>query len=326
MYNNDQGNYDVIGDIHGHVTQLENLLKKLAYTQSGQGFYFHPTRKVIFLGDFVDGGSEHKKVIDIVKPMVENQAAYAIMGNHEFNAISFHTNHPNEQRQLRERSIKNIGQHIEFLSEYKKDNKKMLAAIEWFKTLPLFLDLPEVRAIHACWSEHEINKIKHYLTSDNTVKREFFEEFYLKANTKDSVEFDAVEILLKGVEIPLPQGIVFADKSGTPRNNIRIKWWLEGATTYKEYALVQKEVIDNLPDLAIQQNLIAPYYYPTNQKPVFIGHYWREGTPELQASNVACLDYSVGKSMNQVAYQWDKGDKQLTNNNFVCSLNDSDHV
>jgi hypothetical protein len=320
MYNSDQGNYDVIGDIHGHITQLEKLLKKLAYTQSEQGFYFHPSRKVIFLGDFVDGGKEHKKVIDIVRPMVENQAAYAIMGNHEFNAISFHTDHPTEPRQLRERSIKNIGQHIEFLAEYKKYHDDMLSTIEWFKTLPLFLDLPEVRAIHACWSENEINKIKQYLTSDNTVKTELFEEFYLKANNKDSVEFEAVEILLKGVEIPLPQDITFADKSGTPRNNIRIKWWLEGATTYKQYALVQKDVIDNLPDIAIQQKLIAPYFYPTHQKPVFIGHYWREGKPILQASNVACLDYSVGKSRNQVAYQWSKGDKQLMNSNFVCSL------
>jgi hypothetical protein len=324
MYNSDPGNYDVIGDIHGHVTNLENLLKKLAYSKSDQGFYSHPTRKVIFLGDFVDGGSEHQKVINIVRPMVENQAAYAIMGNHEFNAISFHTNHPDTGRPLRERSIKNIGQHIEFLSEYKKDNDAMLTAIEWFKTLPLFLDLPEVRAIHACWSEYEIKKIQQYLTPANTVKTELFDAFYVNANTKGSAEFNAVEVLLKGVEVSLPDNESFQDKSGTERTEIRVKWWLEEGETYKDYALVPPSA--KVPSIPFPQEKIKHYLYDANQKPVFIGHYWLTGVPKIQQKNIACLDYSVGKSNNQVAYLWCKGDKQLTNNNFIGSLDDNDEV
>lgn len=317
MYNSDPGNYDVIGDIHGHVTKLENLLKKLAYSKSDQGFYSHPTRKVIFLGDFVDGGSEHQKVINIVKPMVENQAAYAIMGNHEFNAISFHSHNPDTGHSLRERSIKNIGQHVEFLSEYKKHNKQMLTTIEWFKTLPLFLDLPEVRAVHACWSEHEINKIKHYLTPDNTVKAELFDEFYGKANTEGWLEFEAIEVLLKGVEVSLPEGESFKDKNGTPRYEIRIKWWLKEGKSYADYALVPPSA--KVPSIPFPQEQIKKYLYAANQKPVFIGHYWLRGKPEIQHQNVACLDYSASRGGDQVAYRWNKNDRVLSNNNFVSA-------
>jgi hypothetical protein len=49
--------YDLIGDIHGHATELKALLAKMDY-QEGDGVWQHPERKVIFLGDFVDGGPE----------------------------------------------------------------------------------------------------------------------------------------------------------------------------------------------------------------------------------------------------------------------------
>jgi hypothetical protein len=324
MHSTDHGNYDVIGDIHGNATQLDNLLRKLSYKKTEKGYYSHPSRKVIFLGDFVDGGKEHVKVIGIVKPMVENQAAYAIMGNHEFNAISFHTKHPATQQPLRERSIKNIGQHIEFLAEYKSQKKDLLAVIEWFKTLPLFLDLPQIRAVHACWSEHEINIIKPYLTAKNEVKPELFEEFYVRANSKGSDEFNAVEILLKGVEIELPQGASFKDKSENVRTAVRIKWWQSKGNSYGDYSLVRLD--KEISKLSFPREAIKPYLYNTDSKPVFIGHYWLSGAPEIQHKKVACLDYSVGKSNNQVAYRWNNGDTQLNNHNFLCSLGGSGEV
>jgi len=40
-------------------------------------------------------------------------------------------------------------------------------------------------------------------------------------------------------------------------------------------------------------------------KPVFVGHYWLTGTPELLSNKVACVDYSVAKGGKLVAYRWD---------------------
>jgi hypothetical protein len=52
MHQCDQGGYDIIGDIHGHVTKLESLLIKLEYTKSDQGFYSHSKEWLIFLNNY----------------------------------------------------------------------------------------------------------------------------------------------------------------------------------------------------------------------------------------------------------------------------------
>ncbi|MBT5230949.1 MAG: diadenosine tetraphosphatase, partial [Methylococcales bacterium] len=44
--------YDIIGDIHGHADELIQLLELMGYSLVN-GYHQHPTRKVIFLGDFV---------------------------------------------------------------------------------------------------------------------------------------------------------------------------------------------------------------------------------------------------------------------------------
>ena len=46
--------YDIIGDIHGHADTLIQLLQKLGYKKNKQGAFQHPTRKVFFVGDFID--------------------------------------------------------------------------------------------------------------------------------------------------------------------------------------------------------------------------------------------------------------------------------
>ena len=62
-------NYDIIGDIHGHADELEELLQKLGY-QLRDGVYSHPeNRKVIFLGDYIDRGPKIRETLHIVKNM-----------------------------------------------------------------------------------------------------------------------------------------------------------------------------------------------------------------------------------------------------------------
>lgn len=107
--------FDIIGDIHGCATALERLLEKLNYKKNGN-VYTHKTRKVIFLGDFIDRGPAQKQTLNIVRPMIESGAAYSVMGNHEFNAICFATKH--EGQFLRAHSDKNLKQHEAFLKEY----------------------------------------------------------------------------------------------------------------------------------------------------------------------------------------------------------------
>ena len=92
--------YDFIGDIHGHANKLKSLLEKLGYKMQG-GVYQHPTRKAFFLGDLMDSGLQIQDVLNVVIPMVENDAAKIVMGNHEFNFLSYNTRHPEKEGFLR---------------------------------------------------------------------------------------------------------------------------------------------------------------------------------------------------------------------------------
>ncbi len=79
--------YDLIGDIHGHASDLVRLLEAVGYVSAGPG-YCHPAgRRVIFLGGYIDRGPEIRRVLQIVRGMAEASDARAILGNHDFNAL-----------------------------------------------------------------------------------------------------------------------------------------------------------------------------------------------------------------------------------------------
>ena len=169
---NKKTGYDIIGDIHGHATTLEALLKNLGYERQKDGVCTHPLRKVIFLGDFIDRGQEQKEVLELVKPMIESGSAKAVMGNHEFNAICYHTRHPESGNPLREHSNKNSDSHQAFLNAYPLNKEDTGEVIAWFKTLPLFIELPDFRVVHACWNDQVLAGIKPLLNPDNTLSDE----------------------------------------------------------------------------------------------------------------------------------------------------------
>src|SRR5450755_4728330 len=127
--------YDLIGDIHGHADELVQLLEALGY-QKAQGAYRHPERKVIFLGDFIDRGPKIRQVLEIVRPMIEGGHALAVMGNHELNALAYHTEDPDSPgKYLRLHSSKNEEQHQQTLEQL-NNPQELRSYLDWFRTLP----------------------------------------------------------------------------------------------------------------------------------------------------------------------------------------------
>ena len=307
--------YDLIGDIHGHADELIQLLDVLGY-QKNQGVYEHPDRKVIFLGDFIDRGPQIRQVLEIVRPMVEQEKALAVMGNHEFNALAFHTEHLHRTEAfLRKRDNKNIRQHGQTILQL--TDKKLADAINWFGTLPMWLDLDGLRVVHACWDDKAIATIQAARPHGEAITSDFLHS----ACDPRNALFDAVEIVLKGKEASLPAGQSFADKDGHIRTATRIRWYSPPhGQTYRTYALTDK--IDC--DLPLEPSVIEPATpYPLNAKPVFVGHYWLSGSqPELLADNVACVDYSVAKGGFLCAYRW-HGEQKLNSTNFVWATKES---
>ena len=311
--------YDIIGDIHGQYDKLIGLLNHLGYEETN-GIWSHNTHTAIFVGDLIDNthvesGISHIKTVRLVKAMVEAGSALCIMGNHEFNAIAWLTPDPeNKEVYLRSHTNdNNRHQHKNFRAEVVEDSSLHHEIIEWFKTLPLWLDLPAgIRVIHAAWIEEYQAVLKPYLTENNCLT----DELVIRASRKGSAEFVALEALCKGLEIELPEGHGFKDKHGARRTGIRIRWWKNLTdSTYKDVALVPEDASDSIPDLPIEQlNLREKGYTGV---PVFFGHYWFSGQPKPEADNIACVDYSAGKSGDSplVAYRWE-GESVLTKAGF----------
>ena len=112
-------NYDIIPDIHGQYEKLLNLLTKLGWYEVEDCWqHSDKGRKLIFLGDFIDRGTQNGKVISLIRKLEALNVAHVIMGNHELNAIYFHSENPKTGLPLRKHSQTNIEQHKSFLSEF----------------------------------------------------------------------------------------------------------------------------------------------------------------------------------------------------------------
>ena len=311
--------YDIIGDIHGHADALEALLGHLGYRQTG-GAWRHLERQALFVGDFIDRGPKQRESVDLVRRMVDAGSARAVMGNHEFNSIAWFTPDPKSPSEYMRRhhsskyGDKNRRQHQAFLNavEGTSLHKEL---VTWFLTLPLFLDLPELRLIHACWYPAALAYLRPYLTSDNKLKDETVvlgsrePDNEAEKDTPELTVFKAVEAVLKGIEVQLPLPHKFYDKDGHERDRVRVRWWDNEATDYRCAAMLPADERAGFPQAPIPSHALIGH---DGGKPVFMGHYWLTATPALLSSKVACVDYSVAKGGNLVAYRWD-GEPELDN-------------
>ena len=298
--------YDLVGDIHGHAEALHRLLHKLDYTEV-DGVFRHPQRKMIFVGDFIDRGPQQREVLRISRSMCEAGAASAVMGNHEFNAIGWAVQN-REGEFLRSHSNKNANQHARFLCQLEEGSDKHKDALSWFRSLPIWLDLPGLRVVHACWHEPSRQALMAFLDKTGCLTDEGIFQSYRHGSEAHA----AVEILLKGPEEPLPDGIHFFDKDGHRRQEVRLRWWDQGATTFRRAALGMDGRESEIPD----SDLSTDYRYH-EAKPVFFGHYWLKGHPRITAPNAACLDFSVAKQGYLTAYRW-SGEQVLTEESLVA--------
>lgn len=264
--------YDIIGDIHGFSRTLVALLDRLGYKRNA-GIYCHPTRKAIFLGDFIDRGPEQREVLDIVRPMIDSGAALAVMGNHEFNAIAYHTLDHQTGEYLRPHSDKNTSQHQAFLNAYADNEHEYAAAIEWFKSLPLWLDLEQLRVVHACWDSSWIQQILDMQDGSNLLSQGLL----LHGARAGTWQYEALETLLKGKEIPLKEGFSFKDKDGTTRHQIRIRWWDQTASSYQQIFMGPESARTCIPDDDIEGDHLVEYGH--GQPPCFWGTTGWKGSP-----------------------------------------------
>ncbi|MGB7086104.1 MAG: metallophosphoesterase family protein [Phormidesmis sp.] len=121
-----------IGDVHGHYDALMQLVNMLGLTQ-GDTLYF--------VGDLIDRGPKSAQVVEFVR-----QGNYpCVLGNHECLLVDAF---PDQNSDLGAFQGWLVSGGQPTLTSYASTDA-LLAHIDWFKTLPLYLDLGDVLLVHA---------------------------------------------------------------------------------------------------------------------------------------------------------------------------------
>lgn len=115
----------VVGDIHGCFDELLALINAAGISEFD---------RIVCVGDLIDRGPQSWEVVDFFrsKPDVRQ----SVCGNHEWKHI-LHADDPNFPSRQGAATRRSIG------------SKNYTEAIEYFRALPLWLDLPEVLVVHA---------------------------------------------------------------------------------------------------------------------------------------------------------------------------------
>lgn len=310
---NERAAYDIIGDVHGCAHTLAKLLTKLGYRKTDQGFS-HPERKTLFVGDIVDRGPRVREALHIVHDMCQSGQAECVLGNHELYAMAYFTllNDDGNFRYLRPHTPHHnrlIAETLEQFDAYPDEWERMLA---WFTTLPLFIEKPELRIVHACWDSALIEDFRERF--NNGVPDE---AFLCASENPKSFESAVYRRLTRGTGMELPPGVVILGRDGIERTSFRTRFWSQNPKVYRDVVFQPDPLPEYLVDTPLTDAEKARLvHYGENERPVFIGHYWLQGKPAALRPNVACLDYSAVKYGKLVAYRFD-GEQQLDNSKFV---------
>ncbi len=300
LFNN---NLDIIGDVHGELDALRNLIKVLGYDEKG----FHKeNRKLVFVGDLVDRGPNSPGVVLFVKSLIDNGNAQMILGNHEINVLQhkaksgagWYFHHQIEKDQVYQ-PFKTSGE------EEKQEIYQFLSG------LPIALENENLRIVHAAWIGEKIEQVKK-ISLGNIAESYMKLEEAINENVRDSgllynyyLEQDEWMDDLEDpyAEVPFLQYTCEYNLIHQMNNPLRV---LTSGVEKKaevpffasgKWRFVQR---DNWWD-----------HYQDN-KPVIVGHFWRKISNNTVVKNenvfkgiddyawhgvkknVFCIDYSVG--------------------------------
>jgi len=222
--------YDIIGDIHGCANTLVRLLDQMGYRKIN-GVYQHPRRQAIFIGDIIDRGPRIREALHLVRDMVEHGSARIVMGNHEYNALGYCTRaRPGSGKTfLREHNARHDRLIRETLEQFEAHPYEWNEFLEWFYTIPLFIDDEDFRVVHACWDGDLIEKFK------QSQGGACIDDDFLHASAAiESFAGQVMDTLLRGTDLRLPEGMAITGRDGYVREFFRTKFWADDPHTYAD--------------------------------------------------------------------------------------------
>jgi len=277
------GPIDVIGDVHGEIEPLRELLEKLGYDAKGR----HPEgRRLVFVGDLGDRGPDSPAVFELVRGMVESGRAQCVLGNHELNLLRGANKQGNQWFMNSSHPEQQPGGEFEHSAVASEAIKP-----EWLKflaSLPLALEREDLRVVHAAWVPGEIAVLraergpivevyrKFELASDG----QFAMEGLRAAAAREEVEWGA-RITDRSVKVPLLPAMGELDERYQMGNPVRVATsGVERLARAPFWSAGKWRMCDRVPWWDEYDEAV----------PVVIGHYWR------QMKRVEGSDHALSKA------------------------------
>ncbi len=278
------GPLDVIGDVHGEIGALQELLHaRLGYARDGH----HPHgRTAIFVGDLVDRGEDSRAVVSLVSDWLRRGRAACVLGNHELNLLLNKRRSGNEWFHGEEQNLRGGGGVIPQRVLVGDDERHALLAL--LSGLPLALEREDLRLVHACWQSSAIEALR----GDRRTAQDRFwhEQLRIESELKeegierDSLEADLarqnrnpITVCTSGLERP---ALAPFRAGGRMRRVERVPWWdhyaEEPAVVFGHYWRALDEA-----DLPVKR---GPYLFPGRAPHEALG----------PRQNAYCVDFSVG--------------------------------
>lgn len=304
------GPIDVIGDIHGEIDALEDLLRVLGYRGAGE----HPGgRRLVFIGDLCDRGPDSPAVIRRVELMVRAGTAQCLLGNHELNVLRSARKDANGWFFERDHDAER-GRYPDARRTCDDAERRWIQ--RFFATLPLALERADLRLVHACWDDDRIDELRQ--ASGNASALELYRVHAQRADERSrqlgreqevAALLDRYGPALRDPQVPVPMLDALAERDVDYQmsNPVRV---LTSGTEHKAPAPFYMSGKWRM----VERGEWWQTY--TSPKPVLFGHYWRWPTHGVRerfgefahdpfpdrawnewtgaADSAFCIDYCVG--------------------------------
>jgi hypothetical protein len=299
----------VIGDVHGEIEPLRELLAQLRYDEQGA----HPEgRRVVFVGDLTDRGPESPAVAELAMDWAARGHALCILGNHELNIVRGDIKPGNAwilDPQAPEQQAGGEFAHSRVASEPFRSR-----FIAWLRTLPLALERADLRVVHAAWVPGSIDALRSpgeplldvFDRYERDIELQLHREGIDARITKERRQWQK-RLHDREVEVPLLTGLAEGDERHQMGNPIRVATsGVEQIARHAFWSGGKWRMVDRVRWWEDYRDAI----------PVICGHYWRRVMPPIPGghastkadlfegaaptawlgpdSNVFCVDYSIG--------------------------------
>lgn len=287
------GPIDIVGDVHGEFEILLALVQSLGYTEQGE----HPQgRRLVFVGDLCDRGPDSPAVIRWVRERVREERAHCIMGNHELNLV---------RGERKEGNAWFFGE-VEGGPQVLASASDRAEFLEFFQCLPVALQGPDLRVVHACWHAPSLRMLEQAASRPQMLQY----SVVLPPELEEAADEVDVDLRDSSAPPPLHPALVEAELLRQNTNPIRVVTaGLEEATPEPFWAGGRWRVVRR-----------ARWWKDYDGVMTVVGHYWRSIQSALQtykgerlfdgehpfeplgpAKNVMCVDYSIGRRWRERA-------------------------